>query len=274
MSSPTTPWISVGDLADGFAPQAFTLPASAALAGQRHVLHFANGWVIEHDFDAETLRWTARDGHSSGSAEYRASSIRDGILLVDFLKREGGQLWSVSLVLDLSAQAFSAVLGRLPDARDVERSLYARALAGDELTGVQVDILHGSLDRPWQAGACEHAPTEELIGLRNRYRYSPSEAYEHLYLNPRFYTWQCLQGVEQGLCDTDRAHYYRIAERLYLFIWREKIVPTLGLVLIDLDAQRSDGKIFGYADGDFEQVSNFPVSAHCQVLDRLEPGHD
>jgi hypothetical protein len=66
------------------------------------------------------------------------------------------------------------------------------------------------------------------------------------------------------LCDTDRCHYYKIAEQLYLFVWREKIIPTLGLVLIDLQQHRSDGKIFGYAGASFDELSNFPVSSYCQ----------
>jgi hypothetical protein len=40
--------------------------------------------------------------------------VRDGIYLVDFIKHEGGQAWSVSLVLDTLSQSFTAVLGRLP----------------------------------------------------------------------------------------------------------------------------------------------------------------
>ena len=106
--------------------------------------------------------------------------------------------------------------------------------------------------------------------IRDRYRYSPSEVYEHIYLNERFYTWQCLKGVEQGLCDTDRCDTYKIADQLYLFVWREKIIPTLGLVLIDLQQHRSDGKIFGYAEASFDEFSNFPVSSYCQVLNSTD----
>ncbi|WP_374442316.1 molybdenum cofactor biosynthesis F family protein [Pseudomonas panipatensis] len=266
--SASSDWITVGALAEGFAPDAFILPRLADLAGQRIELNFANGWRIEQRFDAETTQWRAADGHSAGSAPYRATSVRPGIVLVDFIKHEDGQAWSVSLVLDSHSQAFTAVIGRLPDAADCAQGLYARALAGGELTGVQVQILHGSLDRPWQDGACPHAATQELVGLRNRYRYSPSEVYEHIYLNDHFYTWQCLHGVEAGLCDTDRCHTYKIAEQLYLFVWREKIVPTLGLVMIDLQQHRSDGKIFGYAGADFDALSNFPVSSYCDLLNR------
>ena len=65
------------------------------------------------------------------------------------------------------------------------------------------------------------------------YTYSPTERYEHIYLNEDFYTWQCLMGSEKGLADTDRCHYLKLGEQLYLFVWREKIVPTLGAVVAD-----------------------------------------
>ncbi|MXS18828.1 molybdenum cofactor biosynthesis F family protein [Pseudomonas oryzihabitans] len=266
--SSTSDWITVGALADGFAPEGFVLPANAALQGRHLTLHFANGWRIEHRFTAERLEWHLENG--GGEASYRATTLRPEVFLVDFIKRENDQDWSVTLVLDLPNQAFTAVLGRLPTLAATREGLYARALAGQSLTGVEVEILHGSLDRPWQDGACPHAPTRELVGLRNLYRYSPTEGYEHIYLNENFYTWQCLQGVEGGLTDTDRCHYYRIAEHLYLFVWREKIVPTLGVLLIDLDQHRSDGKIWGYSDADCQAWSNFPVASHCQVLNRTE----
>ena len=41
-------------------------------------------------------------------------------------------------------------------------------------------------------------------------------------------------------------------------------------VLIDLQQHRSDGKIFGYAGSSFDELSNFPVSSYCQVLNRTE----
>ena len=262
-------WITVGALADGFAPEAFILPSLADLADRTFTLHFANGWRIEHRFGAEQLSWSLQDG-SGGESPYRATSVREGLYLVDFLKQENGRTVSVSLVLDITNAAFTAVLGRMPSEAECRGDLFGKALAGGELTSVKAEFLHGSLDRPWREGACPHAPSLELVGLRNLYRYSPSEVYEHLYLNENFYSWQCLKGVEQGLADTDRCHTLKIAESLYLFVWREKIIPTLGVVLIDLQHHRSDGKICGYAGGDFGQLSNFPVSSHCSVLNRTE----
>lgn len=265
-ASPHPEWITVGALADGFAPDSHVLPASLDLDGRELVLHFANGWIIQHAFGRQRLRWRLADGSVSGESAYRASSLRENVYLVDFLKQEDGRTVSVSLVLDFHHLAFTAVLGRLPTRSTCEQGLFSRALSGQEPTGVEAGFLHGSLGRPWQPGACPHAPSEELLSLRNQYVYSASEAYEHIYLNPRFYTWHCLRGAEQGLADTDRCHHYRLAERLYLFVWREKIVPTLGVLLIDLEAGRTDGKIFGYQGDDFATPVNFPVGALARVL--------
>lgn len=57
-----------------------------------------------------------------------------------------------------------------------------------------------------------------------------------------------------------------IDAKLYLFVWREKIVPTLGVVMIDLERMKTDGKIFGYHGSRFDAQSNFPVGALAQVL--------
>lgn len=261
-------WITVGALAEGFAADNHVLPGRDDLAGRTLTLHFADGARIEHRFGPQSLHWQDADSKASGENIYRATSIRSEIYLVDFLKSQNQQVHSVSLILDLRQNIFTAVIGQLPSRADTQVDLFRRALAGDELPQVKARFLQGSIDTPPTADTARHLPTDELVGLRNHYRYSATEAYEHIYLNRNFYSWQCLQGVEQGLADTDRCHYYKVADQLYLFVWREKIVPTLGLVLIDLHAGRTDGKIFGYQGTDFAAPSNFPVGALAQVLNR------
>lgn len=262
-------FIPVGDLADGFAPDSHILPASPVLQGQQLVLHFADGSQAKlqlgtQDCQLSPLGHGEADGFS-GQGHYRASSLRPGIVLLDFLPA-GKHGHSLSLVLDLPGQLFTAVAGQLPVAEDVARSAFSRVLSGEELTAVRCRFAHGSINQPVTAHSQLHHQTDELIGLRNQYRYSPTECYEHIYLNSHFYTWQCLQGVEQGLADVDRCHYFKLAEQLYLFVWREKIVPTLGVVLIDLQQLKTDGKIFGYQGNDFAALSNFPVGARAEIL--------
>ncbi|OMQ22437.1 MoaF C-terminal domain-containing protein [Serratia oryzae] len=249
-------FIQVGALAEGFAPHSHTLEQQD-LAGLELAFCFAAGETVNCRFnDDHTLCWGAL------RVDYRATSIRPGILFIDFLDPQCAN-GSITLVCDRQQGNFTAVYGQLPDEPQVRLDAFSRVEQGLPLTAVNVQLRFGRLD---QSAAALPQLTDELIGMRNLYTYSPTERYEHIYLNDNFYAWQCLDGVEQGLADVDRCHYVKVAEKLYLFVWREKIVPTLGVVLIDLQGMRTDGKILGYQGSDFNVLSNFAVGAHAQIL--------
>lgn len=244
-------FIPVGALGEGFAPEANVLDESTDLAGQTFTVHLGA---------PATLRiadGVASWGHRT-DVPVRVTSIRTGIYLVDGV---AGDV-STTFVLDVDAGAATLVEGQLPGAEARAESAYTRVRRGDDPTGVTARIVHGGIGGP---AADAHAPTTALVGLRNKYTYSPREAYEHIYLTPSLYTWHCLRGVEAGLADTDRCHHIAIRDNLTLFVWREKIVPTLGLLLIDLDGMRTDGKIFGNEGFDVASIVNFPVGARAEI---------
>jgi len=295
-------FIQVGELADGFAPASHILPALDDLVRKTLRLEFADDSALELRFlTADVLRSRVVGGSRSGSIgssgehRYRATSLRNGIYLVDFVGVAGvadsdthgkadaaATPSSTSFVLDLPRGLCTSVVGTLPSEAQTRIALFTRVEQGDELTSVRVQFSHGTIapDEPSEslqqgqmdasagedAAKALHHPTGELIGMRNLYTYSATERYEHVYLNENFYAWQCLSGVEQGLADVDRCHYFEIDKNLYLFVWREKVIPTLGVVMIDLDRLKTDGKIFGYKGSRFDAVSNFPVGAHTQIL--------
>lgn len=262
--SPDTPWIPVGDLAKGFEPDSYSLPPTDSLAGRTVAVSSEDGRTVEYRFTGrDTLAWTVLEGAGRGATAeetYRAVEVREGVFFVDWVD-SGGQAASTSLVLDLARGICTAVHGRLPDEADARTSLLDRRSTSVDLTGVRVDFLSGAVDAPFTADTPRHEPTAELVGRRVRYTYSPTEAYEHIYLNDQLYTWHCLNGVEKGLADTDRCHYRKLGDDLYLFVWREKLIPTLGVVVIDYQRMRSNGKIFGYEGEDFGRLSNFPVGS-------------
>ncbi|AJY16699.1 molybdenum cofactor biosynthesis F family protein [Burkholderia multivorans] len=257
-------FIQVGALADGFAPEANILAPVDTLAGRTLTLDTAGGESRVYAFEPGVLRWRDAASGDGGFEPCRVTRLRDGLLFVDYVDSRA-RATSISLVIDLDRGVWTSVVGTLPTEADTRVDAFTRVMLGRPLTGVDVAFRHGTIAGHAQPGPL-HAPTRELIGKRAMYRYSPTECYEHIYLNEHFYAWQCLQGVESGLADVDRCHYFRIAEALYLFVWREKVVPTLGVVLIDLAQHKTDGKIFGYAQDDFGTLSNFPVGAHAQVL--------
>ncbi len=145
----------------------------------------------------------------------------------------------------------------------------SRIERGAELTGVSAKILSASINHAMTVDTPRHAETCELIGRRVEYIYSPSERYEHI-LPQREVLHLALPGwFREGLADTDRCHYRKIAADLYLFVWCEKIVPTLGVVLLDLAQLRTTGQILGYRGFDFGAVTSFPVGARARVLQEV-----
>ena len=266
-------WIPVGDLAHAFAPDSNAPKPTEDLAGTDLELHLENDQVVRVGFESPTtLTWSVVEGTSRGKAaqeSYFAAEVREGIYFVDFV-RQTERATTVSLVLDRGAGIATALLARLPEEAECKVTLAQRIEQGEELTAVSAAFCCGVIDAPVTAESPRHLPTAEMVGARVVYTYSPTERYEHIYLNEHFYTWHCLAGSEKGLADTDRCHYYKIADNLYFFVWREKIVPTLGAVVVDFDAMKTVGKIFGYQGSDFEAVANFPVGARARILNVTE----
>lgn len=271
----STPWLQVGELTAGFGGNELGL--TSELAGRAWPAAFADGSVLSLRFlSGSELEYTRRSAGAAadflgeGSVPYAATSLRPDIFLVDF-QPPGSPPRSASLVIDVARGLGTAVLGRLPVATEARKSLYERASAGEELTPVAAELepfaISAAPARPYDW----HPPTADLVGRRMRYDYGPRDLYEHIYLNERYYTWQCLRGPELGLADTDRCHYRRIDDSLYLFVWREKIVPTLGVVLVDTAALRSTGKIFGYRGGDFGAVANARIGARAALVNVTPP---
>jgi MoaF C-terminal domain/MoaF N-terminal domain len=293
MSDPAR-WISVGELAEAFDPDNYTPPPTGDLAGATHALHFEDGRTVEYRFVSDSrLRWKAMGagnaaaagvagartaGAAEGEAEYFALKPREGIYFVDYLAGQAPPT-AVSLVLDLKQGIATSLVARLPESSDVGESLTARAARGEELTAVAADFSSAAVGTAYTVSTPRHLPTTDLVGRRVEYTYSATERYEHIYLNEHFYTWHCLLGSERGLADTDRCHYLKLGDDLYLFVWREKIIPTLGAVVVDFRAMRTMGKIFGHAQGaggrsDSSGVVDFRVGARARVLNLTSHGKE
>lgn len=264
-------WISVGALAEGFAPDSNKLSMTDDLVGRTMALAFEDGTVARYQFfSGERLLWN--EGGLSGESNYYASTIRPGLYFIDHVRSGTPTETSVSLVIDVDTGVATVVVARLPDSTAAHGSILARAQQRQELTLVEAEFKHASIGLSYTPSDASHKKTTDLTGLRIRHRYSPTELYEHIYLNENKYCWHCIQGREQGLGDVDLCHYYSIRSNLYLFIWREKIVPTVGVVLLDLDALKTTGKIFGYEDDAFTRTVNFPMGAYSTIANRTPSG--
>jgi len=105
----------------------------------------------------------------------------DVLLIVAMLPAHGRE--TTAIVLDLSTHHVLFVASRLADGRlPFERKTrVTQRFTKGQLRGSQPSL---------QSSA--PAPTRDLIGTRAIYRYSKDTVYEHVYLNTRWYSYQCL----------------------------------------------------------------------------------
>jgi hypothetical protein len=264
-------YISVGELSIGFSEN--ILPVTDRLVGEQVQLYYESGKKGRITFvDREALKWETED---QGRKEQFICSCtvimpRKDIYFVDFIVSYGDSK-SISVVLDMEQKCATIITGIMPTAEEVMIPLIVRAEKRMPLTSVQALFEHAAIDVPFTATTPRHEKTTDLVGERVQWVYSSKDAYEHIYLNENTYTWQCISGNEKGLADTDRCFFYKLGEKFYLFVWIEKIVPTVGVVLEDLEVMRSYGKIFGHEGYDVNgRITNFPVGSYGTLLNKTE----
>ena len=261
-------WAQISSIAVGLDDH--RLPSSDALAGRKIALHSADGPEISLDFiDEESLRW-----EQAGSVEeeaYNAVEVAPALFVAGVCHRRD-PLRSTTLALDLEAGRATRLAGRLPSVAEADTSLVSRVHAGEGLSPVHVEFDQWeieSAERSRPPAGPVHARTQELIGKRLVYTYGDGGVYEHIYLNERRFTWHCLKGPEAGLADTEECDFYQIRPDVYFFSWREKVIPTLGAVLVNTEEMRSNGFITG-VDTRSGEVSHFPVGAQGRLVNITE----
>ena len=271
-------FMQVGEFVAGFGGN--ELPHCEDLQGRTCTVHCADGRIVTASFHADqelTWRETGRSpAHGDGLERverYRASCIRPDYYLVDFVP-QARPTESVTLVLDFAQEIATAVLAGLPTREEAAKPLFQRVIDKELLSPVACEIVHGAIDRPFTSATAQHRPATDLLGKRVRYQYGPSDAYEHIYLSANLYTWHCLEGPERGLADTDFCRCHKLADELYLFVWLEKVIPTVGVILIDFQRAKTSGKIFGYQGDDFGRTCNTAVGAVLSLQNVTSYGDD
>ena len=262
-----TQLIQVGELSVGFSEN--VLPDTGDLAGKDIKLYFGKGPAIRcHFLDEKTMAWETKGRDKKlrkGRERYRATRPRENIYFVDYIKK-GSRAASVSMVLDFKNDIATLLTGSLPTEAKARRDRLDLVASGKHQTAVEAEFKSAAINKKFTGKTLKHEVTKDLIGKRVKYKYSRKDTYEHIYLNEDHYTWHCLSGIEKGMADTELCHYLKIAKDLYLFVWREKLVPTLGVVMVDFVEMKTTGKIFGYESGDFKKLVNFPVGAFAEYV--------
>jgi hypothetical protein len=255
--SDTSTWLPLDGLAPGF--DASKAELTDALDGRTVTVVDERGTRIAHTFAAGSVSWDYRPGDGDETpADARTDAcevieVADGLFYAQF-QHAHHPTEAVTLILDLhSGHALSVIslLGRPAPGRTAVRMAFVPG---------RIEGVEGDGEAP--------APTTELIGRRVLWVYSSEHAYEHVYLSPHWYTWQCLAGPEQGLADTDENTVWRIRPGIYVFTWREKVIPCGSVTIADHRDQRalrSHGVLFGW-DESGTDATHFTFGAHGRLL--------
>lgn len=253
----TATWLPLDGLAPGFDES--KAPHTTDLAGRTVTLVDDRGTRIAHTFDEHRVAWEYTPGagdpipQTSSSDEYEAFLVDDQLYFVQF-HHEYEPAEAVSLVLDLrSGRALSIV----------------QAIGGDLPGNTAVKQLFvPSVIEELETSGSAPAPSTTLVGRRVLWEYSAEHAYEHIYLGPQWYTWQCLAGPERGLADTDECSVWEVRPGILVFSWREKVIPCASVTIADHRDQRalrSHGVLFGL-DESGNVPTHFTFGAHGRLL--------
>ncbi|MFJ4168644.1 MoaF C-terminal domain-containing protein [Paenarthrobacter sp. NPDC089714] len=244
----TSNWLPLDGLAPGF--DANKAPTVQDLAG-RHFTVNGDGGPMTFSFDDEEVNWAAAG--QAGTAQYEAFLVAEQLYYAQWHSSVETGL-AVSLILDLSNG----------------RALYIGALLGQATPGttaVEHDFRAGVLEG-YSTGGEPIQESTGLIGRRVEWVYSPVHAYEHVYLSPTWYTWQCLAGPERGLADTDSNTVFQVRPGIFVFTWREKVIPCGSVTIADhrdVNAIRSHGSLFGWDESGVAPV-HFTFGAHGRLV--------
>lgn len=248
-------WPQIGDIIpnhDGNRP-----PSTDALVGRRFAINAES--ALSARLDATRCLWA--DGESALELQYEAFPIADDLFFVDAMPTDDSRK-SINLVLDLAGSRAFVVEVTYPSVADAQSALLSRLAATDSQSAVRCRYRQGSLDLEPKESFCR---SRALVGKHQRYRYSATHVYDHIYHSEKYYSWFCHRGPDQGLGDFEECDVFELRRNLYLVCWREKLLPCVGIMVENHGTMRSLGKIAG-SDAYTGAIGNSRVGAEMSIL--------
>lgn len=224
-------WRTYDEFAAGI--DTYRMP-SADLSGTRVVLRFDGETTLAIAFDdAETATWES-DGlltAAGGNRDpYDAVRVRRDVVFLNLPLRSRPREAVTVIWNETSGRAMlihSVIAAEAtPGVPQVGQTFAAGVVDGVNVTGAKP------------------GPSRDLVGMRNVYRYSPNHLYEHVYLSSERYAWQCVQGEQRGHGDVDMSTVWKFEPGLYLFCFREFVIPVASVWLHDLGYELRTTGIF------------------------------
>lgn len=233
-------WLEISAIKEGLTKNSYG--TNTDLKGRELELTFNDGAQVAYKFDAESL--IRFEGREVEEAAYKCIKI-DNDLYLAFYRQPAYPANQTMLLVDFGTNQVTEFYGQMPTLEEAKIDLITLAFTEKTVTRVKLKYRSASING---AAVKPIERTKELLGYHVRWEYSPEDIYEHIYFNENYYAWQCLEGPEKFLADGDECDYFKLRDKLYLFVWREKLIPTMGFIVCDYRGApnlQSNGCLFG-----------------------------
>ena len=231
-------WRTYDEFAAGI--DAYRLP-NTDLSGQELDLMLENGSTISLAFEDDHVIWSASGSINvaSGTRDpYDAVAVRDDVVFLNLP------------LASREREAVTIIYSTTTNRAVVTHSVIApEAVEGTPQVG---QTFYPAVTDRGPASGDAPAPSRDLIGMRNVYRYSPNHLYEHVYMSSERYAWQNLEGVQRGHGDMDLSTVWKFDDGLYLFCFREFRISVASVWLHDLGYRLKTTGIFLGINGEGE----------------------
>ncbi len=205
------------------------IPSTTVLTGREVVLTRDDGEVFTLSLGEAELSWREPESSSPITASYDAVESRPDVYFVDFGHSDQDKITSVVLNFRTGgAIVIRHTIVRGNARADLRQELYP-CVIGEEGTAPGL--------------------TTELVGKRAYAEYADGHAVEHVYFNPRRIVWQGLGRFEYSGSECDVSTLWKVDEKLYLLTWVEEWQAVGAALLLDYDAMRNVGVLYGLDDG-------------------------
>lgn len=226
-------WKNYDDFAKGIDTN--RLPNTQDWLDKTITIEYSDGGIMELQFvqgeqSHLLVNWQYNDEYGCDPCEEVCTSKDHYFFDIQFTDKQNE---SLTLILNIATRRVLTVRsillpeGKVSNGSRLVQHFQAGVILGGEVTGE------------------EPRPTRELIGYRTLNVYSPNHYYEHFYVNSERYAWQNLRGEQFGHGDMDYATCYKFEEDMYIFTFREKIIPVCSVFFFNYIIGRCTGKFLG-----------------------------
>ena len=241
---------------------AYRLPNTDALHGRAVALEFLDGGTLELCFRGPLVEWRADGGPwtAEGTERHDAVEVEPGTFFVDIDVREPAHDGLSLIFSDVTGWALAVHQRRHPAADGSRGPAVRHTFAAARLAG------------RGQAGPAP-APTLDLVGRWHRYRYSPGNLYEHIYVSAdRFVSHNVDTQFTPDRADCHPVSYYRFGPDLYVVAWREFDSQAAMVMVENLRHQTATGKALHPVSA--ERSVSMPVGGRILPVQVIIPEED